>query len=76
MVIFQKQNFHPLPIMANTFKTLCEEILLVLLVSIPPPLDLALPTLIEKGFTLQRQIFFIRRTLNHPGQSLFLLSCK
>ena len=59
--------------MDNTFKTLCEEIIIVLLVSIDPPLELALPTLIEKVFTLQRPIFVIRRTSNYPGQSLFIL---
>ena len=59
--------------MDNTFKTLCEEIILIVLVFIDPPLDLAWPTLFEKVFTLQRQIFFLRRTLKHPGQSLFLL---
>ena len=59
--------------MDNTFKTLCEEIILVLLVSIDPPLDLALPTLIEMVFTLQRQIFFFTKDIKHPGQSLFLL---
>ena len=72
-VYIPKTKLSPLHIMDNTFKTLCEEFILILLVSIDPPLDLALPTLIEKVFTLQRQIFFIRRTLNHPGQSLFLL---
>ena len=50
--IFQKQNFYPLHIMDNTFKTLWEESIVILFDSSDPPLDLTLPMLIEKVFAL------------------------